>query len=150
MKRQTLLTYSEKWLILSAHVYPYRERNQTQEVQEHGLLNQPWLTLHMRGSEGAKMGEPSVSGMEPGCWLMGQGGITGWDRESRGTLVQLNLKVKTRQADYKVPRISSGQTRGLTSHFSMTLCQRLSCFILLFFKNEQQPSDPEFKSLIQA
>lgn len=28
--------------------------------------------------------------------------------------VQVNLKVKSRQADYNVPRISSGQTRGLT------------------------------------
>lgn len=35
----------------------------------------------MRGSEGAKMGELSVSGMETRCWLMGQGGITAWDKE---------------------------------------------------------------------
>lgn len=48
--------------------------------------------------------------------------------------MQFNLKVKLKQADDNVPRINSGQTTGLTSLLSVTLCQRLFCFILLFFK----------------
>lgn len=28
--------------------------------------------------------------------------------------IKVNLKVKSRQADYKAPRVSSGQTKGLT------------------------------------
>lgn len=93
-----------------------------------------WTSLgshsHSQDSKGTVNGWPIC--FRAGAQLLSNGSgrnhsLAQW----RGILVQLNLKVKLRQAGYNIPRISSDQTRGLTSFVSVTLCQRF--FFVLFY-----------------
>lgn len=56
MKSQTLLVFSEKWLVLSTYVSPSREKHLTQNVHARDALKQAWLTLLFARQQGSHNG----------------------------------------------------------------------------------------------
>lgn len=65
--------------------------------------------------------------------LMGLGGTTAWDKKWMQIFVQLNLKMKSTEADSNVPKISSTQVK-VTSLLSIMLCWKILgfCFTIFF------------------